>query len=482
MSVLRQAAKGGAWLAGFRFATQAVSWVATLAVARMLSPADYGLMSLASILTGYVEIFNELGLGAAIVQRPAISQEEYSSNFWFSLMVGVVFSLLAFGLAYPTAWLFNEPKVIPITQTISILFTVGALMTVPYNILMRNLQFKTAGMIQLCAVAISSSSMLWMAYKGFGVWTLIGGTIILRLVTVVLVFLACGWRPSFHFRWVEVRSFLRFGLSVVGSRSLFYIFQKSDVFIVGTTLGTQAVGLYSLAMQLANIPTDKLVSLVNQVAFPIFSRFQDDASRLRELYLRMSGLLVIVLAPLLLSGAIWGDQIVRAVLGDSWVSIIFMFRALCISQLFVSAVTLSNAVNTAVGRSRWVVYFHLVCVALMPAALYLAAPFGFDALVIPWLVVYPVICLTWTIITVRALGIPINQYLKASIHVLTALVLIGVVKGLFVLLPRAHFESRGPMAFLVQQVAVAGTLYVSYLWFREKDILAELWSLRSRQT
>ena len=151
MSIVRKAAKSGLWFAGFKFATQILSWAVTIFVARLLSPEDYGLMSLANVLTGYVEVFSELGLGAAIVQRPDISQKEYSSNFWFSLAVGTVFAGVAYLLSYPTAWLFGEPRVIPITQTISALFIVGAVGTVPFNMLMRDLRFKAIGVIQSCS-------------------------------------------------------------------------------------------------------------------------------------------------------------------------------------------------------------------------------------------------------------------------------------------------------------------------------------------
>lgn len=479
VSLVKKAAKSGAWLAAFRFATQIVSWMVTIVVARLLSPGDYGLMSLASILTGYVEIFSELGLGSAIVQRKEITDDEYSSNFWFSLMVGLGFAVLAFGLAYPTAWLFNEPGVVPITQTISVLFLVGALMVVPFNILMRNLQFKTIGIIQFCAAAISSLTMLWMAYNGFGVWTLIGGTIVLRVVTVVLVFAVSGWRPRFHFKWVEVRGFLRFGMNVAGARSLLYVLQKVDISIVGAMLGTHAVGLYSFAMQLASLPTDKIVSLVNQVSYPIFSRVQDEPERVKDLYLRTTGYLAIVVSPLFLAGAIWGDAIVRAVLGEQWLPIVFLFRALCVAQLLVSLTTVSSAVHRAVGRSHWVLYFYLASVIVMPPAVFAATRFGLDAVAIPWLTVYPLLAIAWTGITLRSLGISwLEQVKRTGVHILASAVVIGGVQLLFRGLAQVHLASSHPMTLIVQQVLVAAACYSAYLWIREKQALIDLWDIR----
>lgn len=479
MSVLKKAAKSGIWLAGFRFATQAMSWMVTIVVARLLRPEDYGLMSLASILTGYVEIFSELGLGSAIVQRQEVTDDEYSSNFWFSMMIGAGFALVAFGLAYPTAWLFSEPKVIPITQTISFLFLVGALMIVPYNILIRQLQFKAVGMIQFLAVGMSSGAMLWMAYHGFGVWTLIGGTIVLRIVTVVLVFAWSRWRPRLHFKWNEVRPFLRFGVNVAGARSLFYVFQKADVSIIGAVLGTHAVGLYSFAMQLASIPTDKIASLVNQVSFPIFSRFQEDPEQVKDLYLRATGYLAIVVCPLFLAGAIWGDDIIRAVLGETWIPVIFLFRAFCIAQLLVSLTTLCGAVHNAMGRSHWVLYFYLASILIMPIGLYIATRFGLDAVAIPWLTLYPLIAIAWIGITLRKLGIGWSDQLKRTgSHVLASIAVIAGAQILLRALASVHLAPSQPMVVLVQHVLVAGICYATYLWMCERQTLIELWNIR----
>ncbi len=479
MSVLRRAATSGIWLAAFRAVTQLISWLITIAVARLLSPDDYGLMSLASILTGYIGIFSELGLGAAIVQRPTITDSDNSSNFWFSLMLGCGFALGAFGLAYPTAWLVNEPRVIPITQLIAVLFVISSLMIVPFNILNRDFRFKTIGAIQLCAVATSSLAMLWMAYSGFGVWTLILGTAIQRTASVLLVFAVAGWKPSFHFRFDEVRSFLRFGVNVAGTRSLFYIFQKADVFAIGHVLVTEAVGLYSFAMQLASMPTDKIVSLANQVSFPMFARLQDNPNKIRELYLRTTKYLAMIVSPMFLAGAIWGDEIIGAILGPRWMPVVFLFRALCVSQLFVSMITINDAVQTAQGRANYVLRFYLASVAVMPTSIYVAAHYGLHTVVLPWVTLYPIACVMWTLLTIRRLGISPTRYVhNAVIHVVVSLLIVAGVRLLVMLAISTTRMRVGDAGVLMQEILGAAICYGAYLWMRERLALRELWSLR----
>src|SRR6266550_1423428 len=115
-------------------------------VARILRPEDYGLMAIASLFTGYVEVFSELGLGAAIVQRIEITQGELSSNFWLSVLVGVVLAILTLPLAYVTAWAFHDPRVLGITESISVLFLSGGIMVVPFNLLLRDMRFGAIGL------------------------------------------------------------------------------------------------------------------------------------------------------------------------------------------------------------------------------------------------------------------------------------------------------------------------------------------------
>jgi len=479
LSIVRKAAKSGLWFAGFKLVTQVFSWTVTIAVARFLSPEDYGLMSMASILTGYVGIFSELGLGAAIVQKENITQRELSSNFWFSILVGLLFAIVGFSLAYPTVVIFNEPRLIHVTQTISIMFIIGSLMVVPFNLLMRDLRFKAIGVIQLIAVAVSSLCMLWMAYKGFGVWTLIGGTILLRLITVILVYLVSGWRPSFHFQWHEVRPLLRFGLNVAGARSLFYIFQKIDVFVVGKILGTGQLGYYTFAMQLASMPTDKIVAVVNQVSFPVFSRFQNDIQKIQSLYFRMSKFLTLIVSPLFFAGALWGEEIVKVVLGEKWVPITLLFQIFCLTQLVVAITAINATVHNAMGRSQWVLYFYLISIILMPPSIYIAAHYGLNAVSVPWIILYPVLCFGWTLVTLKSLGVKIGQYIfGVGRHLFASLLVVLCAKGLVLLFNSVSVGQINESIILASEIFIGVGCYSTYLWFFERSTLIEVWSIR----
>lgn len=480
MSFARKAAKSGLWFAGFRFTTQLFSWVITIAIARILIPEDYGLMEMASVLTGYVQIFSELGLGAAIIQKKDITIEELSSTFWFSMIVGAILSIVSFGLAYPTAWIFNEPRIIPITQLISVLFIIGALMIVPYNILSRDVKFKEIGMIQLVSVIVASLSMLMMAKAGFGVWTLINGTIIQRCVTVMLTFLITKWHPRLHFQFKEARPLLKFGINIAGSRSLFYMFQKSDKFIVGKIFNPQYLGYYSFAMQLASIPTDKIVSIVNQVSFPVFSRYQDDSAKIQEMYLKTTKYISLLIVPLFFGGFFFGDEIIVAILGEKWSPIIFVFKLFCIAQFIVSITAINSVIHSSQGRPHWAINFHLANTILMPISIFIVARYGFNALVLPWITVYPVVCAGWTWVTLRKLNISVSKYLQVFYTpFLATLFMIAGIWGVKLFLNEIQFITINPNVIFIQNIVVGVILYSTFLLLFERKALIEILSLRN---
>ena len=175
ISIERKVFKGVSWLATFKLLSQIFSWAVTIAVARMLVPGDYGLMEMATVITGYAMIFSELGLGSAIIHKPKLTQNELSSLFWFLVGFSIILSIGAYFASYPTAYIFNEPRVIPVTKSVSILFMISGFQILPLALLNKELEFKKVGLIELIGVIFSSVAMYLLAFFEAGVWTLIGG-------------------------------------------------------------------------------------------------------------------------------------------------------------------------------------------------------------------------------------------------------------------------------------------------------------------
>jgi teichuronic acid exporter len=410
-SLGRKAFKGASWLALFKFTSQGFSWVVTIIVARLLVPDDYGLMAMATIITGYAEIFCELGLGAAIVQKPKVTQRELSSVFWFSFFFAFILALSCFPVAKLTAFIMNEPRVIPLTQAVSLIFLLSGLAIVPINLLKKDMEFKALGRIEMVSTIVSCVAMVPLAYIGAGVWTLIGGRLIQLFTRVPLLYKKVNWFPNLYFNLHETKSYLKFGVTFAFGRSLFYLWEQSDKFFAGRLWNAHILGYYTLALQLAQVPTEKIVVLINQVSFPALSKLQNDKQAFDNFYLNTTKITAITVLPLFVGGYLVGEDLVKVLLNEKWYTMIFVFKFLCLSQIMMALNAINNFAHAAQGRPHWGLCYHIAGIILMPVSFYLAVPYGLHAILIPWFTTFILITLAWIIITTNKIGIPLSRYI-----------------------------------------------------------------------
>jgi len=471
--------KSVSWLALFSVLGQGVSWAATILIAHILVPGDYGLMSMATIITGYASIFSELGLGNAIIQRPNINKSELSSVFWFSMGFTSILALFCFPAAFLTASIMHEPRVIPLTQTVGFIFILNGLQIVPSSLLRRELDFKSLGFIDMSCAIISCLAMFAIAKLNGGVWTLIGGYIIRSFLRTIFLFKKGHWRPSFHFNFKESKPYLSFGIAVALGRSLYYVQEKSDRFFAGRAWKADILGYYTFALEMAQIPTDKIVSVINNVSFSAFSKLQNDKEGFNKFYLNINKVTLTIVLPLFIGGFIVGDDIIRLFLNEKWYPIITIFRFLCLSQILTSLNAVNSFVHSAQGRPQWSLYYNIVSVIVMPISFYIAVKHGLNGIVVPWLSSYLVLSAGWIVISIRKIGISFSGYCSnvahpffASILMCIAVSLVHRQNYLFFLSGKMH-----SLLVLIVSILVGAIFFGGYFWFVDKKFLISLRSL-----
>ena len=480
MTIVKSAFRGGMWLSAFTFVSQAISWGATLVVARLLSPADYGLMAMATILTGYVEIFYELGIGAAIIQREHVSDEELSSVFWVLVFWGSALSLSCLFLAYPTVAIFDEPRLLRVTQAVSVLFVLGATFIVPSTLLRRQLRFKALGLATSVAVIVSCLSMIAMAYLGAGVWTLIGGNIVRSVLSVLLVFWTSGWLPRLHCRHHEALTYLRFGLPLAVASSLRYVYTRAAVLFGGRVFLPDSLGQYSLAIQLAVVPDEKLFSLINGVSYPVFSRLRNDDSEFRQFFVNLSQITALIVLPLYSGGFFLAGDLIPWVLGPKWEPSVLPFQLLCIAFIFSTITNPVHLANTAQGRPLWAFWFQAVCAVTMTVGFYLSAASGVPGyLAIPWIAIYAPAQVVYWLIVLRKLGISPRELLAKwrlpALGTFSMLLMLSVFRyGLVNIFP--SFQATGG-AYVLLSIGLGAAWYACFLMLLQRDVVYSIFRL-----
>lgn len=474
MSVTSKALRGFTWFAAFRFSGQLFSWAVTIIVARILSPSDYGLMEMAGILAGYAGLFSELGLGAAIIQRPHLTRDELSSIFWFGLINSTFFAILCFFLAYPTAAVFHEPRVIPVTQVCGIVFLINGFEIVPANLLRKKLDYKTVGWAEMIGVMVSSSCMLVIAWLGGGVWTLIGGHIIRDFTRVCLYYWKTGWFPHLHFDFREAKSFLVFGVAMAVGNSFGYISNKADRFFAGRTWSVQMVGYYAMALQLTQIPMEKIVSLIGQISYSALSQLQGRMDEFKSFYINLTKIILTLVVPLYVGGFLVGEELIRVLLGDKWIPAIVFFKYLCLAQILKSLTPINSHVHAAQGKSNWFLYFQTANGILLAFSFYITIPRGQYGILIPWFTTYAGVFLVWLYLTLKELEIRVLDYLKHIKHPLTAALLMsGVVLLINWFYNFVHLPKNFVIILVIKSFAGA-FVYLCYLWTFDRSFLMRL--------
>ncbi len=202
--------------------SQGFSWAVTIIVARLLSPQDYGLMGMASLLIGLIYLFNEMGLGAVIIQRREISKADLDSIFWFSVFFGLILYGVAWMLAPLIAWFFKMERLIPIIRVLSLSLLIAPFRIIPYNLLTRELALDKRSKAELVASFLAGFTSISMALAGAGVWSLVGAILVNGTVLTALLSVFVKWRPGLSVNRKSLISCLSFGGMVSGERMMWY--------------------------------------------------------------------------------------------------------------------------------------------------------------------------------------------------------------------------------------------------------------------
>ncbi len=312
----------------------------SMVLARLLTPANFGVVALASIVIGFVQPFGDCGLGAALIQRTTLTERHVRVGFTLSVLLGVVIAAALAGSAPYVAALMRNPEVTPVLEVLSVGFALARHGCRLGALLRRRLDFKRQFFIDMgsllvgfCAVAVV------LAIRGYGVWSLVWGGLGQTLISALAQFAIVRHPVRPLLARSEIRDLLDFGVGSASGAIVNYIALNSDNFIVGRTLGVASLGLYNRAYMLMNVPYTYGASAMSAVLFPAFAQIQDEQARVQRGYLLMTRLAGIVAAPTLGTLAIGAPHVVPALFGPQWVGAVVPLQILCLAGYFRARTT-----------------------------------------------------------------------------------------------------------------------------------------------
>lgn len=457
-------AKSIFWLVWSRGVLQAISFVSTIMVIRLLQPSDYGLMALTNVWTSTLTLLSEAGLGAAIVQFRDLSEEELNLCFWVTLILALVGYVGLYITAPMIASWFASPALMQLLRVVGCsLFLVG-LRVVPDSLLRKRLQLDKIAQVEILSGMFSIPVVLSMAWAGYGVWALVAAFLGANLIQTATFFRMAMWRPGIRIEKRRLREVLNFSLATLGARICWSLYQQADTVVLGKIAGDATVGLYAMAKEIALLPVSKLASVVNQIAAPTLADLQADATKSREFFLRGLRLVAWVTFPLCIGLLVVADELVKVIFTEKWIAAVPLIQVLCVYASIRSLDVFLPPILMSKYRSRFLFFYTLSLLLVMPIS-FCAAAWWFGAIGVAsvWVAVYPLImgkmakeALQEIQIVWKTLWIQLGPPLGATM-IMTMLVT-------FLRWGAASWGNSAPTAFLTMLIMAGAVMYSAAFW------------------
>ena len=337
-----RAARGGAVMFASVGIRMVIDGGRIVVLARLLDPADYGLVAMVTAITGLIAVFQDLGLGVAAVTQERITHRQVTALFWINVAIGALLMLATCALAPGVAWFYHDARLVPLTAVLSITFLLAGLTVQHQALLRRQMRYLALSSIGVISALVALVLGVLMARNGYGYWSLVGMTLSTSVVNAIAVWVLSGWIPGRPARVSDVGEMVRFGSQLTGATIVNQLATRADHILLGWWWGPSMLGLYSKASSLIDIPIKRGMAPINSLVMSALSRVLSEPARFRSAYLRVLEKFALAVMPFCAFGIGCGGWLVPFMLGERWVDAAPMFQALAIEGLLLPL----NASNT----------------------------------------------------------------------------------------------------------------------------------------
>ncbi len=407
-----------AWTAAAKWGSQIVSWACFLLVARLVPVRDFGLIAMASAFLGVLALLGEFGIGSTVVNLRQLEPRQLSQLNGLSVLCGISGLAVTALIARPMALFFRAPELVWMAPVMGLGLVFTGIRGVPQGLLQRDLRFKLISAIEATQMCVQAVLTLALAAWGGGYWALILGTLCGNACASLLPLV---WsRPGLRFpHWRSIAGALRFSRTVTVSNVCWYAYSNADFVVAGRTLGKEALGAYSMAWTLATLPAEKLGSLVLRVMPGFLSNSQSDPAALRRYLCRVTEVIALVTIPAATAIALTASDFVPLVLGSRWRPAIAPLVLLSVYGAMSSLSPILPASLNAVGRPASAMWNAILKLLIFPPAFWYASRWGAAGIAAAWVCLYPLLSIPLLAAALRALALPLREYLASLVPGLT---------------------------------------------------------------
>jgi PST family polysaccharide transporter/lipopolysaccharide exporter len=355
--------------------TKGLSSLKTLILAKLLLPADFGLVNIAFLAIGALQLFRELGFGSALIYRQEDLEEAADTAFWVILLSSLPLYAISFLAARPLMRLFNRDlatvtAAVPVLRVLALTMVISSIGQVPTILLAKALNFRLKIVPEMVGALVGTGVAIALALLDFNVWSLVIGYLVEITLAAIVIWFISPWRPRWHFNPQVAKEMFGYGKNITGSQALVFMITNIDDAFVSKLLGPGPLGQYGFAYRLSNLPATHITRLVGQVMFPAFAKIQSNLTKLRDIYLKSTRYVSLISIPVALCIIAFAPEFIRGVYGEPWMGSILPIQLLGIYGLIRSIAANMGSIFKAGGRPDWLVRIAAFRLAVMALGLY----------------------------------------------------------------------------------------------------------------
>lgn len=455
MSDTRRTVKGVIWSGIERFSVQIIQFTISIILARILSPTDFGLLALILVIINILQTINEVGFGAALMQKLDRDELDFSTVFVFNIILGFILYGFVYFLSPAIANFFNNSQLTLLTRLLGLNLIISSFVIVQRTRLYINVDFKTQAKASLIAVVISGSIGVYFAFNGFGVMALIFQSLINSVINTIMIWFLVKWKLSLKFSYSRFSCLFKYAYKLILARLVNSVFNEMYSLVIGRFYTPSQLGLFNRAKSFTDLSSSNIASIVQRVSTPVLCEEQNDNKRMGELLLKFITKTAFIVYPILFGLFVLAEPIISVLLTDKWLPSAWILRILCpVGMMFVISTFNMNVFN-ATGKTGWALKSEIIKKSIFVAIIAISLLFGFKALVYSQIAIGFIDLLISTYYTRKQIGLRIKEQLFS----LKSIFLVSLIMALIVYFNILIFENN--IQKLIFGILIGAFVYIS---------------------
>ena len=339
------------WRFAERCGAQLVTFVVSVILARILEPEVYGNIALVTVFITILNVFIDSGMGNALIQKKDADDLDFSSVFYFNIVICVILYFITFFAAPFIAEFYSMPSLTPVIRVLALTLIISGVKNVQQAYVSRTMQFKRFFFATLGGTIGAAVVGILMAYNGFGIWALVAQQLFNTTVDTVVLWLTVQWRPKVMFSFRRLKALLAYGWKLLASSLLNTVYNNIRQLIIGKLYSPSDLAYYNRGKQFPNLVITNVNNSLDSVLFPAMSREQDNVDNVKSMTRRSIKTSTCIIAPMMIGLACCATPLVRLILTEKWIDSVFFLRIMCFTGIFYPIHTANLNAIKAMGRS-----------------------------------------------------------------------------------------------------------------------------------